>query len=171
MKSTDNQQEIFIVVDKNDTIVGFKTRYECHHDPSLIHRVVGVAIMNDKGEILLQKRSMTKDMDAGMWGISVAGHVEKEQSYEDAIHREMKEELGIEASIVPVAKFIVHGTNETEMASFFTAIHNGPFTINPDEIDRVEFFIPTFIQEQVIAGNMIVTEGTKENLRLLGLTL
>lgn len=66
--TTDNQEEMFVVVDRDDTVVGYKTRYECHHDRSLIHRTVGALIFNDKGQILLQKRSMTKDMEPGLWG-------------------------------------------------------------------------------------------------------
>ena len=31
----DNQKELFIVVDKDDNVIEYRTRYDCHHDKSL----------------------------------------------------------------------------------------------------------------------------------------
>jgi mevalonate kinase len=140
METTDNQDELFIVVDKDDKILGYKTRFECHHDPSLIHRTVGVLIFNDKGQLLLQKRSETKDMDAGLWAISTTGHVIKGQSYEDAAHRELQEELGVDATLTPVAKFLSETKNETEMAMLYKAVSEGPFIFDKDETSEIKFF-------------------------------
>jgi len=140
VETTDNQEEEFIVVDKDDNILGYKTRYECHHDKSLVHRTVGVLIFNDKGQLLLQKRSMTKDMEAGVWGISAAGHVEKGQSYEDAAHRELKEELGVDVPLTSVARFISETKEETEMAMLYKATSEGPFVFDQKETSEVQFF-------------------------------
>ncbi len=140
MITTDDQQEMFVVVDENDTILEYRSRYDCHHDKTLIHRTIGVLIYNDKGQILLQKRSMTKDLDPGKWGISVGGHVTKGQTYEEAAAREMEEELGIHAKLTPIKKWIMRSGHESEMGMLYTAHHNGPFTYNMKEIDRVEFF-------------------------------
>jgi isopentenyldiphosphate isomerase len=77
--TTDPQDEIFDVVDENDSVIGQTTRGEAHQNPKLIHRVVHIWIINEKGEILIQQRSMTKDGAPGMWDISCGGHVEKGQ--------------------------------------------------------------------------------------------
>jgi isopentenyl-diphosphate delta-isomerase type 1 len=140
MHTTDNQQELFIVVDKNDNILEYRTRYECHHDKSLIHRTVGVLIYNRHGELLLQKRSLTKDLDPGLWGVSVGGHVTKGQTDEEAAMREMKEELGISTRIHPLKKWIMYSKWETERGMLYTAIYDGPFNPDPVEVDHVEFF-------------------------------
>lgn len=135
----DNQEELFIVVDRDDNILEYRTRYDCHHDKSLTHRAIGVLIFNDKGELLLQKRSMHKDLNPGKYTISVGGHVTKGQTYEEAAMREMEEELGIQTPITFAKKFYVENFQESEIAVTFTAKHNGPFFPNKDEMDKVEF--------------------------------
>lgn len=135
----DNQQELFIVVDRNDNIIEYRTRYDCHHDKGLIHRAIGVILFNDKGEILLQKRSKHKDLNPGKYTISVGGHVTKGQSYEEAAMREMQEELGIKTPIIFAKKFLVENYQESEFAVNFTGKHNGPFFPAEDEIEKLEF--------------------------------
>lgn len=155
LETTDDQMELFIVVDRDDNILGYKTRYECHHDKSLIHRTVGVLIFNSKGQVLLQKRSMTKDMDGGLWGISTAGHVTKGQTYEDAAHRELREELGIDTTITPVAKFLSETADETEMAMLYKGRLEGPFVFNRDETSEVKFFDVGAIRPLQLSGGSV----------------
>lgn len=52
---------------------------------------VGLILLNDKGQVLLQKRCNTGYMD-GKYGL-VAGHLEKDESLVDGIIREAKEEI------------------------------------------------------------------------------
>jgi mevalonate kinase len=157
IESTDDQNELFIVVDQNDNILGYKTRYECHHDKSLIHRTVGVLIFNRNGQLLLQKRSITKDMDPGVWAISTAGHVTKNQSYEEAAHRELKEELGIETAISPVVKFLSETQEETEMAMLFKGVAEGPFIFNQNETSEVKFFNTNEIRPMQLSVSSVQT--------------
>lgn len=147
MKTTDDKNELFTVVDKNDNIIGYKTREECHSDKSLIHRSASVVIFNKKREILLQKRSMTKDLYPGYYAASASGHVGKGETYEQAAKREMKEEIGVKANIKFKAKFLVDAPNETEIASLFTAIFEGPFETNKEEVDDVVFMSQELIKD------------------------
>ena len=169
VETTDNQNEMFIVVDESDNIIGYKTRYECHHDKTLIHRTVGALIFNDKGQLLLQKRSQTKDMEAGLWGISAAGHVTQGQTDDEAVHRELQEELGINAPLTFVCKFITRNDMETESAALFKGIHNGPFTPDDEEVDEVRFFDPREIKLFVVQRKLILTDAALQSLREVGL--
>ena len=164
VETTDDQQETLVVVDKDDRVIGYKTRYECHHDKSLIHRTVGVLIYNDKGEILLQKRSLTKDMEPGLWGISSAGHVGQNQGSEEAVHREMSEELGIDLPVTFFKKFLVSDPQETEMAYLYKAQSNGSFRPDPKEVDSVQFFSPREIVFKAASGELKLTEAAKASL-------
>ncbi len=137
----DNQKELFVVVDGHDTILGYKTRYECHHDKSLIHRAIEVGIINDKGELLLQKRSMQKDLYPGFYQMSVGGHVEKGEEYLDAAIREVEEEMGLKkVNLKFLDKITVHTSHETEILSIFLCYSNGPFTVAPDETSEINFY-------------------------------
>ncbi|MFZ2025536.1 MAG: mevalonate kinase [Microgenomates group bacterium] len=166
--TTDDQSEQFIVVDTDDTVIRYASRYVCHHDKSLMHRTVGVLIYNKQGKLLLQKRSHTKDMEPGKWGISSAGHVTKGQTNEEAMHRELLEELGVDMPIIFFKKFIVEGTNETEMACLYTAKSEGPFIISKDEVEEVDFFDTRELKFKVASGAMILTEGALISLRQAG---
>src|SRR5579864_9272897 len=133
----DDQKELFIVVDKDDTILAYRTRYECHHDKALIHRTIGIILYNHKGEILLQKRSMLKDLHPGKYSISVTGHVTKGQTGEEAAKRELEEELGVQTALTFIKKFIVSSDQESEMANLFKGHHSGPFYPAKDEVDNL----------------------------------
>src|SRR5258708_6013780 len=136
----DNQKELFVVVDKDDNILGYKTRYECHHDKSLIHRSVGVVIFNNSGKILLQKRSMSKDTYPGFYGLSASGHANKGETPEETMQREAMEEIGVQLDLEFKVKYVYRDFQETEMDYLFTAIHNGPFPIDPTKVEKVDFF-------------------------------
>ena len=132
--------EWFDVVDEKDKVIGKATRDECHSNPKLMHRVVYILIFNSKGELLLQKRSMKKDMSPGKWTSSASGHVDSGDNYTDAAKRELKEELGIELELVWMLKFLDITSQESEIAVIFTAKSAGPFKAEPEEIDEVKFF-------------------------------
>ncbi len=135
----DKPGELFVVVDKNDKITGYHSRYECHHNKQLIHRAVGVVIFNDQGQILLQKRSMDKDTHPGFYTLSTSGHVGKSETYKQAAKRELQEELGIQSSLTRKKKYLAEREQETEMCCLFVSKHNGPFYPNIQEVDAVKF--------------------------------
>lgn len=139
MKTTDNLDELFVVVDKNDNIIGHKTRRECHSDKKLIHRAVGVLIFNDKGEVLIQKRSASKDKWPEYFTLSASGHVEKGESYSEAAARELHEEIGVKVNLEFVTKYLHEAVDETEYDSIFKGVFNGPFVPNTEEVEGVEF--------------------------------
>ncbi len=169
METTDNQDEMFIVVDRDDNILGYKTRYECHHDRSLLHRTVGVLIFNKHGHILLQKRSMTKDMEAGLWGISAAGHVARGQTDEEAVHRELREELGIDVPLIAFKKFIIENAQESERAALYKGESDGPFTPDPQEVAEIRFFDPREIKLFVASKKLMLTDAATKSLQEAGI--
>jgi len=138
--TTDPQNEVFDFVNENDEVVGEATRGEVHQDPKLIHRVVHIWILNDKGEILLQQRSLTKDKAPGQWDISCAGHVQKGYDPETTAKRELQEELGIKADCKLITRLIVRLPDQTEMINLYYSVHNGPFNFPKEEINQVKFF-------------------------------
>ena len=137
--STDDQTEIFDVVDLDDQVIGRATRKECNSDPDLIHRAVFVLIYNDKGQLLWQKRSETKDTNPGRWVTSASGHVDVGEGYKETAVREVREELGVDVDVEFLGKFLFHYTNETEYSAIFRAHSNGPFDFNREEISEIRF--------------------------------
>ena len=140
MQYTDNQNELFDIVDENDQVIGQARRREVHHNKNLIHRSIGVCVFNSKGEMYLQKRSSTKDTDPGKWTISCSGHVLSGDSYQVTATRELMEELEVDLRIEFVEKYICRSPNETEMQMLFKAYSDGPFKLHPQEIEEGKFY-------------------------------
>jgi len=139
-QTTDNQGEIFDVVDEDDTVIGKITRGQTYKNKNLIHRSIYVAVFNSKGELFMQQRSAAKDTDPGKWTISCTGHVSVGDTYEKAAERELFEELGVKLHLEYIDKFLVRYPIETEMTVFYKAYSSGPFILQPKEIRQGRFF-------------------------------
>lgn len=85
-------KEIVAVVNDKDEVISSKELQEVHK-LGLFHREVFVYLINDKKEVLLQKRA-----DEGVWDHSAAGHFSLEESYLMGAIRELYEEIGLKVS-------------------------------------------------------------------------
>ena len=89
--------EYIDIFDENNEPTGkVKEKNQAHEDGNF-HRTAHVWIINDKNELLLQKRSANKKSHPNCWDISGAGHIRAGESVIDGAIRELKEELGVEA--------------------------------------------------------------------------
>ena len=89
------KEELIDVLDENGIKTGeILTRKEVHKR-GLWHRIIVVAIINEKNEILIQQRSNNKDKNPGMWDISVTGHLSAGQDSLTAAAREISEEVSV----------------------------------------------------------------------------
>ncbi|MEM2479886.1 MAG: NUDIX domain-containing protein [Candidatus Bathyarchaeia archaeon] len=133
-----SKDEHLYVVDENDNVIGWASRGECHKR-GLIHRSVYVIVLNDRGEVFLQKRSMSKDLYPGLYACSASGHVEYGESYEEAARRELREELGVNAQLKWVGKFKCFSEIEREISAIYLCRYNGPFKLDAEEISEGKF--------------------------------
>ena len=88
--------EYIDIFDENNNPIGEKKEKQQAHEDGNFHRTVHVWIINDKNELLLQKRSATKNTHPNCWDISGAGHIKAGETISDGAIRELKEELGVE---------------------------------------------------------------------------
>ncbi|MBI3379979.1 NUDIX domain-containing protein [Candidatus Gottesmanbacteria bacterium] len=168
MTTTDNQNEIFDIVDEDDNVVGQAKRGEVHKDKNLIHRSIGVAVFNGKGELFLQKRSMTKDTEPEKWTISCSGHVNSADTYANTARRELQEELGVDLVIKPFAKYICRAPHETEMVMLFKAYCEGPFQLHLQEISEGKFITRIQLKTLVTSKEIELSFMGKLALEKLG---
>ncbi len=140
------------IVDRTGKVVGTAPRRLAHGDPTLLHRVVHVVVVNARGELLLQKRSPDKDVAPGKWDTSVGGHVAPGESIEAAVAREMKEELGVSGEAPFLYTWIYRSPRESELVFTHRLDHGGPFGFNREEIDEVRFWSLARIRRGLGAG-------------------
>ena len=69
-------------------------RDTCHKE-GFWHRAIYGFIINNDGDVLLQRRSKTKKLWPDLWDITAGGHVLTGEFGEQALIREVKEETGI----------------------------------------------------------------------------
>ena len=135
--------EIFDIVDENDRVIGQRPRREVHRDGHK-HRAVHVLVFNSRGEIFLQKRSMTKDTFPGSWDSSASGHLDSGEDYDACAIRETREEIGLILQTPPQRLFKIDACQDTgqEFVWVYRCESEGPFTLHPDEIERGGWFSP-----------------------------
>ena len=141
-----NLDELFDVVDEQDRVTGQLPRREVHR-LKLRHRAVHLLVVNRAGQVFLHKRSMQKDLFPGTWDSSAAGHVGAGEDYDGTAVRELEEELGCRPAKPPQRLFRIEAREETgqEFVWVYRVESEGPFTLQPDEIERGGWFSPAEI--------------------------
>ena len=134
-------EDIFDVVNDDDEIIGRELR-SVVHSRGLLHRAVHVLVYNAAGQLFLQKRSMTKDNDPGLWDSSCSGHVDSGESYAVAAERELMEEIDLLVDEPMEELFKIEASARTgfEFAVIYRTESEGPFTLCPEEIDEGRWF-------------------------------
>jgi isopentenyldiphosphate isomerase len=169
MQTTDNQKELFDRVNINDEVIGVVTRGQAHSDKNIIHRSVGILVFNDQGELYCQKRSVTKDLSPGVWGISTAGHVTSGFGYLETAVRELQEEVGIVVNpnaLKLLLYNIVALNEETEVSQLFRINHNGPFVLDKKESSEGRFFDLQELENLIYQDKIKMTIHSLINLQL-----
>src|ERR1051325_1724158 len=136
-------EDIFDVVNERDEVIDHKPRSEVHR-LGLLHLAVHVLVFNSRGEIFLQKRSMKKDRQPGLWDSSSSGHVDSGEDYDACAVRELQEEIGLRVRQPPRRLFKIDAGPETdqEFVWVYRCEAEGPFELNADEIERGGWFAP-----------------------------
>lgn len=137
----DNNEERFPVVDEEGRVIGVATRGECHNGSRLLHPVVHLHVFNSRGEVYLQKRPAWKDIQPDKWDTSVGGHIDYGETPEQALVREVREELGITAFTPErVGLYVFESRRERELVYIHRTTYDGPITPSAEELDGGRFW-------------------------------
>jgi isopentenyldiphosphate isomerase/intracellular septation protein A len=161
------QEEWFPVVNTDGMILGEAPRSVCHNGISLLlHPVVHLHLFNNSGELFLQKRAMTKDIQPGKWDTSVGGHIRPGETIENALLREAAEELGLKF-FVPyfLGRYIWESPRERELVNSFSTATDVVPDINRDEIEEGRFWSQDEIKRNL--GKDIFTPNFEHEFQML----
>jgi len=138
---TDNLEELFPIVDENGTTIGSITRKEAHSGTRVLHPVVHLHLFNSKGELYLQQRPLWKDIQPGKWDTACGGHMEYGETPEEALRREVMEELGIKNFTSEfLGKYVFDSVKERELVYVNKAIYDGDVNPSKEELDGGRFW-------------------------------
>lgn len=145
-----NLDELFDVVDEHDRVVGQAPRRVVHAN-GWRHRAIHVLVFNGAGKVFLHQRSRQKDLFPGAWDSSCAGHVGAGEDYDPTAVRELAEELGLRLSTPPRRLFKLEAQPMTgaEFVWVYRLEHEGPFVLDPDEIERGDWFAPAEVDRWI----------------------
>ncbi len=135
------ETELFPIVDEEGNILGAASRQVCHSGSKLLHPVVHLHVLDAKGRLYLQQRSLSKDIQPGKWDTAVGGHVSPGESVPDALIREAREELGLTYFKSEfVDKYVFESEIEKELVHVYKTIYTGLIVPDDEELDGGQFF-------------------------------
>lgn len=159
----DNGEEMLPLVDEEGNIIGAATRRECHDGSKQLHPVVHLHVFNSQGDLYLQKRPYWKDIQPGKWDTSVGGHIDLGENVDRALHREVKEELGIiDFKPLEIGHYIFESNCERELIYAFKTIYDGPIVPSP-ELDGGRFWTSSDISKEM--GKQVFTPNFENEYR------
>ena len=131
---------------------------EFAHNFGIYHKAVSLFLLNDNNEILLQQRSMKKIRNAGLWDVSVSGHVRFGEDEISALLRECREETKYELKESDL-KFLVRYKENRKFNEKFidntwfniyvAHVHTENEEVNDLEVSQTRFFSVAELKEKM----------------------
>jgi len=166
IKSKNSSVEWLPIVDEKGQVIGRATRNEAHSNNKLLHPVVHLHVINNQSQIYLQKRASNKDLLPGFWDTSVGGHVSLNETIEQALKREVKEEIGIDLKNANTfAQYLWKSEIESELVFSFITIYNNDLFPDKSEIDEGRFWSIKEIKRNI--GKGIFTPNFEHEFKML----
>ena len=147
--------EYLDLVDENDTVIGKKKRLEVYAEHLSHFRTVSAFLINSKGELWIPRRTPDKALFPSCLDMSMGGHVESGEIYEQTFVREIQEELNLDVDTLP-HRLLGHLTPPRDGISSFMNVYEIRTDHAPtyNEEDFVEYFwlTPVALLERIDNG-------------------
>lgn len=101
----DGGAEQVVLVNENDEAIGVEEKIRAHQIGAL-HRAFSVFVFNSSGQLLLQKRALTKYHSRGLWSNTCCGHPRPGETVERASRRRLSEEMGFDSELRKLFDFV-----------------------------------------------------------------
>ena len=130
--------EIVTIVDEHNQVVGAIPRREMRAK-NLPHRSTYILVFNARGELYVQKRTMSKDVFPGYYDPATGGVVLAGESYEQGAVRELAEEMGIrDVPLTWLFDFYFTDEHTRVWGGAFSCVYGGEISLQVEEVESVE---------------------------------
>ncbi len=149
-----SKNELVIVVDHQDNILGFKPRHLLEHNDR--YRSTSIWIENSNGDILLAKRHPSKQHYPNLWGPAASGTVGHLETYSANAHKELQEELGIaQLPLIEIKRGAIdHIDGSQRFSVWYMGLLDLPISSlnpHPDEITEVRWVTKNKLLDELYA--------------------
>ena len=137
--------EYVVLVDETDRQVGVEKKSRAHSASTPLHRAFSIFLFEkNTKELLLQQRSKTKKTWPMVWSNSCCGHPMPGESYENAVIRRTRYELGVDLSAVLKISnyrycFSKDGVMENEICPIYAGVCDVNLAPDNDEVNTVKW--------------------------------
>ncbi|KGM08476.1 isopentenyl-diphosphate Delta-isomerase [Cellulomonas bogoriensis] len=152
-------QETVVLLDEGGNPVGTADKATVHDHDTPLHLAFSCHIVDDHGRVLMTRRALGKRTWPGVWTNSVCGHPAPGESFEAAVRRRSREELGMDVTDVQVVlpdfryrAVDASGVVENEICPVFTARTSDQPRPHPDEVMDVAWVDPEDLHRAVTAA-------------------
>jgi isopentenyl-diphosphate delta-isomerase len=139
-----NREEYVVLVDETDQEIGIEKKHTVHTGRTQLHRAFSLFLFKNTKKLLLQQRAEEKKAWPLVWSNSCCGHPLPKESYESAVMRRTRYELGVELNAIEKISdyrycFIKDGVMENEICPIFIGFYDGRVIPNPLEVQAVKW--------------------------------
>jgi isopentenyldiphosphate isomerase len=135
---SDPASELVDLIDDTGNVIGVVTRQEMRLR-RLPHRCVYLLVFDSRGRLFVHRRTAAKDVFPSYWDLCVGGVLASGESFNAGAHREGREELGVDLELHALFPFHFADPHTLVHGMVYHAVHDGPFILQPEEIETGEF--------------------------------
>lgn len=160
-QAADHPEEVLDLVDADDRVIGQLSRKEIYAQGLNNYRVVHAFIRNSEGKLWIPRRSAAKKLYPSALDFSAAGHVESGETYEQALFKEVREEVGVDLNQVPFREIAYLNPNTHPVALFqkvYEIMLEEVPQYNTDDFAGYEWLTPQEIVERFNGGEQMKSD-------------
>jgi isopentenyldiphosphate isomerase len=141
-------EEIVAIVNEHNVVIGAAPRREMRAK-NLPHRSTYILVFNSRGELYVQKRTMSKDVFPGYYDPATGGVLLADETYEQGALRELEEEMGIrEVPLTQLFDFYFADHRTRVWGRAFSCRYEGPLSLQAEEVESVSLMTIVDILDQ-----------------------
>ena len=168
--------KLLVLVDKNDKIIGYKSKAACHRGAGILHRAFSLLVFNSSGKLLLQKRSRYKNLWPLYWSNTCCSHPIKGRNLKSSAEIRLQEELGFTCPLTYLGKVEYQASfanvgSEQEITHLLYGYYDRKVIPNKTEVRAIKWIEVKLLVRQIAEKPDRFTPFLKAIMKKFGLKL